>query len=226
MKALICSLATFSLFTSNALAEDKKLIEASLVSTTISKGLPEGIPHKDRPYVRNVGAELVFYFQDKNIVSFDKESFHVEGWDKHFQSNISSSGKGASITIFNKKFKGIIEELEADGRVDILVGEESVTRNMVLKKDEEPVELPLFTIELALDNEKNDAFSKQGVRVVGKHNMISKISILRDGEEIASNGYYSSNETKTFRFSNIKDGDKIKIIYWSEILTKTVKLYK
>lgn len=226
MKALICSFTAISLLAGPSLAEDDNLIEAKLISTTISQGLPEGIPLKDRPYIRNKGAELVFYFQADNIASFDKESFHVAGWDKNFQSNISSSGKTATITIFNKNFKGIFEEIEAEGRVDVLIGTESVTKKHILKKDAEPIELPFFTMELLLDEDNNNGFDKSGVTVIGKHSMISKISILRDGKEISSNGYSSSNDTKTFRFRGIKDGDEIKVIYWSKIKTRTVKIYK
>jgi len=226
MKALFCTISTIALLASPALAQDTNLITAKHISTTISEGLSKDIPYEDRPYVRNQGAELVFYFQAENIVAFDKESFHVAGWDKNFQSNISSSRKAASITIFNKEFKGIFEELEADGRVDVLLGTESVTKTLVLKKDADPVELPFFTVELSLDEDNKNGFRRSGVMVNGKHKMISKICILRDGKEINTNGYSSSNDNKTYRFRDIKDGDEIKIVYWSKIKTKSVKIYK
>ena len=169
----------------------------------------------------------MFYFKLENFIDFDKESFFVEGWDKNFRSYVSSSGQSGSITIFNKKFKGIFEELEADGRIDVQVGTESVTKDLVLKKDAEPVEFPMFTVELNIDEENKNGFGGgTGVKVEGKHKMIKSMVIMRDGKEVRSNGYNSSNNTKTYRFRGIKDGDKLNIVYWSKLETKSVKLYK
>ena len=226
MKILICSLAAQCLMGSFALAEDEKPIEAKLISTTISHGLPEGTPTVNRPYNYKDGATLVYYFEAENIVSFDKDSFFVAGWDKEFQSTISYKGKSASITITNKKFKGIIEEIEADGRIDVQLGIKKVTKNLVLKKDAEPTEFPHFTIELLLEEDENNKFRRPGVKVVGKHKMIHRICIIRDGKEITSRGSSSSSSYKTFVFEDIKDGDEIQFIYWSEIKSKSVKLYK
>lgn len=226
MKALFSSLTALCILTSTVAAQDEKLIQAQLVSTTISTGIPENIPFRDRPFNVSEGAELVFFFQEENIVAFDKESYFVEGWDKHFRSSIAQSGKSATVTIYNKKFRGIFEELEAEGRVDVQVGSDLVTKKLVLKKDADPVKFPLFTMELVLDEDNKDAFPRQGVTVIGKHKMIKSICILRDGKELTSNGSSSSNDKKTFMFRDIKDGDEIKFEYWSKVKTKTVKIFK
>jgi len=225
MKALLFSLTAISLLASSAIAEDKNLIQAKHVSTTLTHDLPENLPFGDRPYNIIDGASLTFFFQAENIVSFDKESFFVEGWDKNFREQISHSGKSASVTIFNKKFKGIIEELEANGRVDVQVGSEPLTKKLKLKAGADPVEFPFFKLELNID-EGNNNFNRSGIAVEGKHKMIKSICILRDGKELTSNGSSSSNDNKTFLFRDIKDGDEIKVVYWSKLVTKTVKLYK
>ena len=178
MKTLIGSFWTLGLMTSITLTEDSALIEAKLIPTTITPGLLEGLPYKNCPNIPTEGAELVFFFQAEAIVSYDKESFPLEGWNKHFQSNIASSGKSAAI-ISNDS--DIHEELKVDARIDVIVRTDSVTKNLILMKDAKPKKCPFSTLELDLED-------KKGVSVIGQYEMIRKNCIIYDAKEIINNG--------------------------------------
>lgn len=225
MKAIIYSLISLGLLTTTGFSDENKMIEAKVISTTISTPLPKNLGYRDRPMGYRAGAKLMFFFQGENFVEFDKDTFQANGWDKNFDTSISRTGKSGSITIFNRKFKGILEELEVDGSIDVLVGKESKTKKLILKKDGEPVKFPSFTVELEL-NEDDDKFTTKGVKVVGSYNQIKSIKVMRNGKEIRNNGYSSSNKKKTFTFSSIQDGDEVSVEYWTALTAKTVKLYK
>jgi len=191
MKLLTYTLATTALIANSIFAQDKNVIEAKLISTTISAPLPKGTPSSERPYNYSPGA----------------------------------TGKTGYVTIYNKAFTGIVEELEAEGYVNVLIGLESKSKEVTLKAEAKPIEFDDFTMELVIDDQ-NAEFKRSGITITGSHNTIKSLTVTRGDKTIRTNGSYTSGDSKTFRYREIKDGDKVKVEYWSKLTTKAVKIYK
>lgn len=224
MNALKLALLSILSLTASVLADDKKVIEAHLLTTNISNDFPPGVKVKNKPYGYTEGASLTFFFSAKNLIGFEEDSFSVKGWDKTHRTQIAADRSYGTIQIFNKKFRGIPEELEAEGSIIALLGSEEVTKKLILKVGDGPVKLPIFSAELELTGDKNR--NNSGVRIIGNHKSIKSISITRDGKTVLSDGYSSNSKEKTFYIPGIKDGDEVTITYWKKITTKTINLYK
>ncbi len=205
--------------------KDASKLQAQLITTTVSSGLPAGLDFMDKPFGYKEGASLTYFLQSENIVEFDKKSFQAKGWKLDFSPRISKSGKTASFTILNKKFDGKAADIKLNGTVDLISGSKTESKTLTLKKDADPIQLPDFTVELKLGKEDKGLFGgSSGVKVVGDFSKIKAITLKSTGKD--SNGYSSSGNHKTYSLDGLKDGDEVTITYWTDLSKKTVTFSK
>lgn len=197
MKLLIYSIISVALLATSALAQEKATVTATPVIVSVCSGLPEGVGFMDKPSGYKKGAMVTFFLQGENMTSVDKKSFKAAGWKLEYGSRIKKDGKSGTLTIYNDSFKVESNEIKLDAAVDVHVGSKTETKKVTLKEGADPIKFPEFTTELG----------KQGVKVIGKFNLIKSISMMRDGKEQGSNGYSSSGDKKTYMLQGIKDGD-------------------
>ncbi len=209
---VISSLGLMACFLS---AQDKPKITAIPVTVKYSSGLPDDVSFGDGPFYYKKGLQLTFLLQGNNIMSVDEKSFKAEGWV--FQDrDLVTNGKSVNFNLYNEGFKGNLDDVKLSAAIEVMYGISSKTRKIFFKKGDKPIKFLGFTVEV----------NQRGVKVVGEHEMIKSISVVRDGREKFSRGYRELGKTKTFTLEGIKDTDEISLTYWTEIKVESVKLVR
>ncbi len=217
MKTICLSLLSIGLLSSSLLAAEP--IEAQLIASTVIAPLEKGINRWELNLHENEGTTLTYLIQTPQVISVDKESFKLTGWEISDRHRFRSESKFTTFKIYNKFYQGDISALELDGSIVINVGAKPISKTFTLKKGDDPLKFPDFTVE---SSEK-----RNGVRLQGEISMLKSIKVENDGKELRSNGSSSSNNDDfTHYYADLNEKSKITITYYSKIEKKTVKITK
>ncbi len=216
MKTICLSLLSIGLFSTSLSAEEP--LESRLVISKICANLGEKVDFMNQPHGYKEGVTLTYQITDTGLVSIDKESLNLNGWELNDRPKISKDGSTAYFSIYNKFYQGNLDEIKLDGSLVVELGAEPINKEITLKKGDDPVKLPDFTVQLP---EK-----REGIRIKGKLAMMKSIKVENDGKELRSNGYSSSGDDISYYYKDLNKNSKITITYWSKIKKKTVKITK
>jgi len=201
--------------------------EAKHVMTTAGAGIPESADFSVKPMGYEFGLTYSFIIEGENIVLIKEDSLKTEsqGWKMGPFAKIQDDGAIGSFSIKKKgNYLGKEFDEKVNGTVTIVTGSSTETKTFILKNKAKPVQAGGLKFSLNLGG--NNFMGGKGVKVVGDFNKIKSVELNQGDKKVESNGSSWDNKSKTFSFSDIKDGAEVTVTWWTDLAEKEVAFSK
>ncbi|GHC41390.1 hypothetical protein [Roseibacillus persicicus] len=207
--------------------------EVQLVQITSNADLPRSIPQDVKPFANQHAASLCFLIKGENLVSIDDDTLTLDGeikWEAGSFNKVSDDGRYARLDITtSEELIGKLDALKFKGTIEAYTAADTETTTLTLSYGGEAKEAGPF--EVAFSKPKKTAFGFGGGAGIklskGDLNHLKSITVKVDGKEANGNGWFGSNNSRTYNFENLGEGEvEVTIVTWKNMKKVTIPIEK